>query len=136
MIAAIAAGRAWWRTRGLTGDGRAAAQLIARGCAASVRQLPEAVLRPYWPVTAAILLSTATSDSRAARGLRRRLLAAGVADGLWHWWSAREPGQLPVDDPLGHVVLRRLDDLAYGVGVWRSAWAARSIGALRPEFSR
>lgn len=136
VIAAIAAGRAWWRTRGLTGDGRAAAQLIARGCAASVRQLPEAVLRPYWPVTAAILLSTATSDSRAARGLRRRLLAAGVADGLWHWWSAREPGQLPVDDPLGHVVLRRLDDLAYGVGVWRSAWAARSIGALRPEFSR
>ena len=136
VIAALAAGRAWWRTRGHTGDGRAAAQLIARGSAASVRQLPEAVLRPYWPFTAAVLLATAPSDSRVARGLRRRLLAAAVADGLWHWWSAREPGRLPVDDPLGHVILRRLDDLAYGVGVWRSAWAARSVGALRPEFKR
>jgi hypothetical protein len=37
---------------------------------------------------------------------------------------------------LGHVILHRLDDLAYGVGVWRSAWAARSVGALRPELKR
>ena len=136
VVAAGAAGRAWWRTRALTGDDRAAAQLIARGSGASIRQLPEALLRPYWPVTAAILLVTAPSDSPLARGLRRRLLAAAVADGLWHWWSAREPGRLPVDEPLGHIVLRRLDDIAYGVGVWRSAWAARSLGALRPELKR
>lgn len=136
VIAAGAAGRAWWRTRGLTGDGRAAAQLIVRGCGAAVRQFPEAMLRPYWPVTAAILLATASSDSRAARGLRRRFSAAAVVDGLWHWWTVREPGRLPVDEPLGHVVLRRLDDLAYGVGVWRSAWEARSVGALRPELRR
>ncbi|GAA4260095.1 mycofactocin biosynthesis glycosyltransferase MftF [Dietzia aurantiaca] len=136
VLAAGAAGRAWWRTRALTGDGRASARLIARGSAASVRQLPEALLRPYWPVTAAVLLATAPSGSRAAQGLRRRLLAAAVVDGLWHWWSAREPGSLPVDEPLGHVVLRRLDDIAYGVGVWRSAWDARSLGALRPEFTR
>ncbi|MCD2261078.1 mycofactocin biosynthesis glycosyltransferase MftF [Dietzia aurantiaca] len=136
VLAAGAAGRAWWRTRGLTDDGRAAARLIARGSAASVRQLPEALLRPYWPVTAAVLLVAAPSGSRVAQGLRRRLLAAAVVDGLWHWWSAREPGSLPVDEPLGHVVLRRLDDIAYGVGVWRSAWDARSLGALRPEFTR
>lgn len=136
MIAAVAAGRAWWRTRGLTGDGRAAARLIASGSGASVRQLPEAMLRPYWPVTAAMLLVTAPSRSSVARGLRRRVLAAAVGEGLWHWWSAREPGRLPVDEPIGHMVLRRLDDLAYGTGVWRSAWAARSFGALRPEFTR
>ena len=136
VVAAAAEGRAWWRTRGLTGDGRAAARLIARGSGASVRQLPQALLRPYWPVTAAVLLATAPSGSPLSRGLRRRILAAALADGLWHWWSAREPGRLPVDEPLGHIVLRRLDDLAYGVGVWRSAWAARSLGALRPEFKR
>ena len=136
VAAGVAAARAWRRTRALTGDGRAAAELVARGAAASVRQLPEALLRPYWPLTAAVLVATARSRGPVAAGLRRRVALAAVAEGLWHWWAAREPGRLPVDEPLGHVVLHRLDDLAYGVGVWRSAWAARSTAALRPEFRR
>lgn len=135
-ITAVAMGRAWWRTRAVTGDGRAAARLIVRGAGSYVRQLPEALLRPYWPVTAALVLVTAPSGARWVRALRRRLLVAAVADGVWHWWSVREPGRLPVDEPLGHVVLCRLDDAAYGVGVWRSAWAAGSTGALRPELRR
>ena len=135
-VAAAAAGRAWWRTRALTGDGRAAALLVARGAGASARQLPEAALRPYWPVTAAAVVATAPSRGRLARGLRRRVVAAAVGEGLWHWWRCREPGHLPVDDPVGHVVLHRLDDLAYGLGVWRSALAARSGAALRPELRR
>ncbi len=135
-VAVAAAARAWSRTRALTGDGRAAAELVRRGVGASIRQLPEALLRPYWPATAAVLVATAPSGSRPARALRRRVAAAALAEGVWHWWSARDPGRLPVDDPLGHVVLHRLDDLAYGVGVWRSAWAARSVAALRPEFRR
>ena len=136
VMAAGAAGRAWWRTRALTGDGRAAAVLVGRGTGASIRQLPEALLRPYWPITAAALAVTTPFRSRAARGLRRRVAVAALAEGLWHWWSARDPGRLPVDEPVGHVVLHRLDDLAYGVGVWRSAWTARSLDALRPEFKR
>ncbi|GAA1701249.1 mycofactocin biosynthesis glycosyltransferase MftF [Dietzia cercidiphylli] len=136
LVAAGASARAWSRTRALTGDDRAAAGLVLRGSVASVRQLPEALLRPYWPLTALALLSTAHSRSPVARGLRRRVAAAAVAEGLWHWWAAREPGRAPVDEPLGHVILHRLDDLAYGVGVWRSAWAARSVGALRPELKR
>lgn len=136
VVAAGAAGRAWWRTRALTGDGRAATVLVGRGTGASIRQFPEALLRPYWPLTAAALLATAPSRSRAARGLRRRIAVAALTEGLWHWWSVRAPGRLPVDEPVGHVVLHRLDDLAYGVGVWRSAWTARSVDALRPEFTR
>jgi mycofactocin system glycosyltransferase len=136
LVATAAAGRAWHRTRALTGDDRAAAELVARGAGASIRQLPEAVLRPYWPLTAVVLAATARSRNRLARGLRRRVVVAAAAEGLWHWWSAREPGRLPVDEPAGHVVLHRLDDLAYGVGVWRSAWDARSTRALRPELRR
>ncbi|EYT65494.1 glycosyl transferase family 2 [Dietzia sp. UCD-THP] len=136
LVAAGAWTRAWGRTRALTGDATAAAELVSRGSVASIRQLPEALLRPYWPLTALALVATARSRSRLARGLRRRVAVAAVAEGLWHWWAAREPGRLPVDEPLGHVILHRLDDLAYGVGVWRSAWAARSIGALRPELKR
>ncbi|MET3861253.1 mycofactocin system glycosyltransferase [Dietzia sp. 2505] len=134
LVAAGASARAWARTRALTGDDRAAAELVLRGSVASIRQLPEALLRPYWPLTALALVSTAHSRSPVARGLRRRVAAAAVGEGLWHWWAAREPGRVPVDEPLGHVILHRLDDLAYGVGVWRSAWAARSVGALRPEL--
>ncbi|MFN3602055.1 MAG: mycofactocin biosynthesis glycosyltransferase MftF [Dietzia sp.] len=136
LVAAGATARAWHRTRVLTGDDRAAAELVLRGSVASIRQLPEALLRPYWPLTAVALVATANSHSSPARGLRRRVMVAALAEGLWHWWVAREPGRWPVDEPLGHVVLHRLDDLAYGVGVWRSAWAARSIGALRPELTR
>jgi mycofactocin system glycosyltransferase len=136
LVAAGAALRAWSRTRALTGDGRAAAELVARGVGASIRQLPEAALRPYWPVTAVVLLATSPSRSRLARGVRGRIAVAAMCDGLWHWWSSREPGRLPVDEPLGHVVLHRLDDLAYGVGVWRSAWSGRSLAALRPEIRR
>lgn len=136
VVAAGAAGRAWWRTRALTGDGRAAAELVGRGAGASVWQLPQALLRPYWPVTAAVLLATGCCGSRAATELRRRIAVAAVVEGLWHWWSSRDPGRLPVNGPLGHVVLHRLDDLAYGVGVWRSAFEERSVGALRPELKR
>ncbi|KAA0919146.1 mycofactocin biosynthesis glycosyltransferase MftF [Dietzia sp. ANT_WB102] len=136
VIAAGAIARAWWRTRQLTGNSSAAAELVARGASASIWQLPAALLRPYWPLTAVALAATAPSRSRAARGLRRRVVVAASAEGLWHWWTARDPGSLPVNEPVGHVVLHRLDDLAYGVGVWRSAWVARSVDALRPELTR
>ncbi|WP_314035069.1 mycofactocin biosynthesis glycosyltransferase MftF [Dietzia sp. CH92] len=136
VITAAAVTRAWWRTRALTGDGRAAAVLVGRGAGASIRQLPQALLRPYWPLTAMALLLTARSRSAVARGVRRRVALAAVAEGLWHWWDAREPGRWPVDEPIGHVVVHRLDDLAYGVGVWRSAWRARSTAALRPDVTR
>ncbi|MCT2140428.1 mycofactocin biosynthesis glycosyltransferase MftF [Dietzia cinnamea] len=136
VVALGAVARAWWRTRALTGDGRAAAELVARGAGASIRQFPEALLRPYWPITAAALALTAGSRGRIARALHRRLVVAAAAEGLWHWWSAREPGRWPVDEPVGHVLLHRLDDLAYGAGVWRSAVTERSPAALRPELTR
>lgn len=136
LVAAAAALRAWRRTRALTGDDRAAAELVARGAGASIRQLPEALLRPYWPLTAIALAVTARSHTPLVRGLRRRVAAAALAEGLWHWWAAREPGRWPADEPLGHMILHRLDDLAYGIGVWRSAWWARSARALRPELKR
>lgn len=135
-VAAAATARAWWRTRALTGDGASAAVLVARGVGGSIRQVPEALLRPYWPVTAAVLLATASSRSRLVGALRRRLVVGALAEGLWHWWSHRDPGRMPADEPLGHLVIHRLDDLAYGLGVWRSAIAAGSAEALRPEVVR
>jgi len=135
----VTAGAYAWavrRTAGPVGGTRTAARVVARGAAGAVRQLPSALLRPYWPLTAVVLLASAPARGRTGRELRRRLAAAAVVEGLWHWWDCREPGHLPVDEPLGHLLLHRLDDLAYGFGVWRSAVAARSAAALRPELRR
>ena len=136
VLAGCSGARAWWRTRSLVGDDGAAARMVARGALGAVRQLPSALLRPYWPLTAAALVLTAGSRGPVTRFLRSRLLAAALLEGLWQWWDLREPGRLPVDDPLGHLVLHRLDDLAYGAGVWRSALAARSPRALVPRWLR
>ena len=136
VLAGFSGARAWRRTRSLVGDDAAAARMVARGALGAVRQLPSALLRPYWPLTALVLLLTARPRGPLARFLRSRLVAAALLEGLWHWWDCREPGRLPVDDPLGHLALHRLDDLAYGVGVWRSALTARSPRALIPRWRR
>ncbi|MEU8865762.1 hypothetical protein [Streptomyces umbrinus] len=39
-------------------------------------------------------------------------------------------------DPVRYGIARRLDDLAYGAGVWLSALKRRSTTALRPRIVR
>ncbi|SLJ83200.1 sugar transferase [Mycobacteroides abscessus subsp. abscessus] len=56
-----------------------------------------------------------------------------VADGLADWFTHRDAGGL---DPVRYLVYKRLDDLAYGTGLWVGAARARSLDALRPAFSR
>jgi hypothetical protein len=45
----------------------------------------------------------------------------------------RNPAHL---DPIRFGIARRLDDLAYGSGVWWGALKARSIAALKPAIVR
>jgi mycofactocin glycosyltransferase len=53
-----------------------------------------------------------------------------VAEGVVDWWRKRHhpdrPG-LP-----GYLLARRLDDLAYGGGLWWGALWHRTIAPLRP----
>ena len=51
----------------------------------------------------------------------------GVADGLVAWWPHRGRS-----GPFRHVLVRRLDDLAYGAGLWTGAVRARDPRALLP----
>ncbi|RBY92144.1 mycofactocin system glycosyltransferase [Blastococcus sp. TBT05-19] len=96
-----------------------AAALTARGLAASGQTLARAATRHHWPVAvAAALLS---------RRARRGVLAVAVADGLVAWWPHRERS-----GPFRHVLARRLDDLAYGAGLWTGAVRARNPRALLP----
>ncbi len=100
---------------------RTAASLTALGASSALQQASAALTRHYWPM--AVL--AATRSSRA----RRALAVAAVADALL------ERRRLQPDlDPVRFFVARRLDDLAYGTGLWAGAVRARSARALVPAF--
>ncbi|MEO8813658.1 MAG: mycofactocin biosynthesis glycosyltransferase MftF, partial [Mycobacterium sp.] len=88
------------------------AVVTARGLAAAGLQLASAICRHYWPIA---LLAALLS-----RRCRHVVLIAAVVDGVVDWLRhAQHDGT--DDRPIGlvtYVVLKRLDDLAYGAGLW------------------
>lgn len=100
-----------------------AAILTLEGAVAVLWQTGAALTRHYWPLAA-----LAATRSRRAR---RALMVAAVVDGLADWH--RVGADL---DPVRYVIARRLDDVAYGAGVWLGAARACSLAALRPDFRR
>jgi mycofactocin system glycosyltransferase len=95
-----------------------AAGLVLRGTAAAGRSLARSVTRHHWPLAALAL--------RSPR-LRRAVLAVAAADAVAAWWPLR--GRI---GPLRFAVGRRLDDLAYGAGLWLGAARARDATPLLP----
>lgn len=99
---------------------RAAAVLTLEGAVAVLWQTAAALTRHYWPVAAL----AATRSGRA----RRALVVAAVLEGL------ADRRRVETDlDPVRYLVARRLDDLAYGTGLWLGAVRAGSPAALRPD---
>lgn len=102
---------------------RTATELTALGMSANLAQLMHLLLRHWWPVAA---LGTLFSSR-----LRRALIAAAAADFLI------ERRRLECDlDPIRFAAARRLDDLAYGAGLWSGAFRQRSVRALLPYVRR
>lgn len=102
---------------------RLAARLTGNGLIAAIAQGFALVLRHWWPLTAIGCL--------VSKRVRRAVLVAAVADTAWEF--ARTKPRL---DPLRFALARRLDDVAYGAGVWWSALRARSVRALLPDLRR
>ncbi len=96
-----------------------AAALVVRGTAAGARTLARAATRHHWPLA----LAAAVASSRA----RRVAAAVAVADALVAWWPHRS-----AVGPLRFAAARRLEDLAYGAGLWAGAVRARDARALLP----
>lgn len=97
---------------------RIAAQLAARGVGWGVRQESALLLRHWWPLTALGLRS---------RQVRRAVVTAVVVDTCVAILETNQP-----DPSLSvRLVARRLDDLAYGGGLWYGAMRGRSTRALR-----
>jgi mycofactocin system glycosyltransferase len=96
-----------------------AALLVARGVGASGRALARSVTRHHWPL--------ALSAALASRRARRWVLVAAVADAALAWWPQRRRV-----GPVRFAVARRLEDLAYGAGLWAGVVRARDPKALLP----
>ncbi len=102
--------------------------VAARGLWSSAMQLASAICRHYWPIAllAAIVF----------RPCRRVVLIAAVLDGVVDWASRRRSADEDAR-PIGlltYVLLKRLDDLAYGLGLWYGVVRERNIGPLKPQI--
>jgi len=92
-------------------------------------QLAAAVLRHYWPIS---FLTCAVS-----RRFRGWFVWVAVVEALVMWVRNQmvDP-ETPVMSPMHYLVFRRLDDLAYGAGLWQGVIVRRDVGALRPVITR
>ena len=101
---------------------RAATLLTLATLRSTGEQLGRCATRHYWPpaILAALL-------SKRARWL---LLAGAVLDGLLDHKRCGRPQGLPA-----YLLLRRLDDLAYGTGLWAGAIRRRTVAPLLPRLA-
>lgn len=97
--------------------------LAGNGVVAAVAQAMSLMLRHWWPAAAVACI--------VSRRARRAVLAAAVVDVALEY--RRDAAHL---DPVRFAVARRLDDIAYGAGVWSSAVRARSLRSLIPAIVR
>lgn len=117
----IVAHTAWSLNRRLPetdGRRRLAVSLSAQSLGWAVRQEAALVLRHWWPATAVLL-----PDRRMRRVVVSALLTDAVIGRREH----------PRADPFHQLLGRRLDDLAYGGGLWLGALRARSFRCLIPR---
>jgi len=125
-VAVLGGVTAWRLSRSLGGGSRpwrTAGELTVLGISANLAQLMHLLLRHWWPAAAAGALFS--------RRVRRALVVAAVADTLIEQRRLR-----PDLDLARFAVARRLDDAAYGTGLWLGAVRGRSLRALRPHVVR
>jgi hypothetical protein len=92
---------------------------VLRGSASAGGSLARSATRHHWPL--------ALPAALVSRRARRWVVTAAVADAGLAWWPHRREVGL-----LRFAVARRLEDLAYGAGLWVGAWRARNPRALMP----
>lgn len=123
-VSAVAAERLSRKLQQVEHPRATATRLIGLGAVGAIAQTADAVNRHYWPVAALACLVS----RRARRTVAMVAVAEGVVDFVRH--RHRDPRVRP--QLMGYVLARRLDDLAYGTGLWWGAWRHRTVEPLRP----
>jgi mycofactocin system glycosyltransferase len=104
------------------------AVMAARGLWGSALQTASAICRHYWPVAllAAVFF----------RRCRQVVLVAAIVDGLADWASRNHNAEQDAQrvGVLSYLLLKRLDDIAYGLGLWTGVVRERHVGALKPQI--
>ncbi len=129
LVALAAVGYSGWSVRRrlgpMPGRERVAATMTARALGHGLIQVGGAVGRHYWPLA---LLGALLS--RRLRVLFGQIL---VVDAAVAWVrAALAERRVPAVDPVSFLLLRRLDDLAYGTGLWQGALREHDPAALAP----
>lgn len=99
------------------------ASLASRGVLAAQIQTMTLLVRHWWPLAAIAGLYS--------RRVRRAIVFACVVDAIWEYKRTR-----PRLDPFRFALARRMDDMAYGAGVWLGAIKGRSLKCLLPDVRR
>lgn len=104
------------------------AVVAAHGLWSAALQLASAICRHYWPIA----LVAAVLSKRC----RRVVVVAAVLDGVFDW--ATRNGNADEDTKrvglLTYILLKRIDDIAYGLGLWTGVVRERHAGALKPQI--
>lgn len=129
VVFGVIGGRLHKRVSPMPDAARMAAKLTAQSVGFGLLQSASALCRHYWPLSFLLAL--------VSKRFRTLLLAVAVGEAAYEWVRLEllnpEPGAR-----VGwwrFMALKRLDDLAYGAGLWQGALAGRSADALYPRIS-
>lgn len=119
VAAVVGAARLGSRLRPTPERTRIALRLAGQGALAATAQTGDLLTRHWWPI--------ALVGSLVSRRVRRATVAAALVDAIVEHRRTR-----PAMGLVSFAVALRLDDLAYGAGVWWGALRSGSSRALRP----
>ncbi|HNM94395.1 MAG TPA: mycofactocin biosynthesis glycosyltransferase MftF [Mycobacterium sp.] len=128
LVAGFSTRRVARTMRNTEANHRDVALLALRGIGAAALQLSAAICRHYWPV--------ALAGALISRRCRQAVLLAAVIDGVHDWITRRRNSDVE-GKPIGlgaYIVLKRLDDLAYGAGLWTGVVRERTLRPLKPQI--
>ena len=89
-----------------------------------------------WCVLFVLCWPLALLAALVSRHCRRVILVAAVMDGVVDWLGRRD-SRAEDAEPIGlmtYLLLKRMDDLAYGLGLWRGVVRERNLRALKPQI--
>jgi mycofactocin glycosyltransferase len=128
VVAGISGRRIADSLRSVDTEPKEVAVLAAQGLWSAALQLASAICRHYWPIA----LVAATMSRRC----RQVVLVAAIVDGVVDW--ATRHGNADDDTKrvglITYLLLKRLDDIAYGAGLWTGVVRERHLGALKPQI--